>query len=46
VRHANLICVVEEGRIVDQGWHEELLARGGTYKELYEAQFVRPVEGG
>ena len=46
VRHANLICVVEEGRIVDQGRHEELLARGGTYKELYEAQFVRPVEGG
>jgi ABC-type multidrug transport system fused ATPase/permease subunit len=45
VRHADLICVVEQGRIVDQGRHEELLARGGTYKQLYEAQFVRPAEG-
>jgi ABC-type multidrug transport system fused ATPase/permease subunit len=42
VRHADLICVVDKGRIVDQGRHEDLLARGGTYKELYEAQFVRP----
>jgi ABC-type multidrug transport system fused ATPase/permease subunit len=44
VRHADLICVVEQGRIVDQGRHEELLARGGTYADLYEAQFLRSAE--
>ncbi len=45
VRHADRIYVVEGGRIVDQGRHEELLSRGGTYKMLYEAQWVRPAEG-
>ncbi|HET92036.1 MAG TPA: ABC transporter ATP-binding protein [Chloroflexi bacterium] len=40
VRHADLICVVDGGRIVERGRHEELLARGGTYRELYERQFV------
>jgi ABC-type multidrug transport system fused ATPase/permease subunit len=44
VRDADLICVVQQGRIVDQGRHEELLARGGIYRELYEAQLVRPAE--
>jgi ABC-type multidrug transport system fused ATPase/permease subunit len=40
VRHADLICVVDGGRIVEQGGHEELLARGGLYRELYRRQFV------
>jgi ABC-type multidrug transport system fused ATPase/permease subunit len=40
VRHADLICVVEDGRLVERGQHAELLARGGKYRELYERQFV------
>ncbi len=40
IRNADLICVVQDGRIVEQGRHEELLARGGLYRELYEKQFL------
>ncbi|MFL5802329.1 MAG: ABC transporter ATP-binding protein [Roseiflexaceae bacterium] len=40
VRNADLICVVDAGRIVERGRHDELLARGGLYRELYERQFV------
>jgi ABC-type multidrug transport system fused ATPase/permease subunit len=40
IRKADLICVVDEGRIVDRGTHEELLARGGLYLKLYEQQFL------
>ncbi len=40
VRNADLICVVDGGRIVERGRHEELLARGGLYRDLYERQFV------
>ena len=39
VRAADLILVVEHGRIVQRGTHAELLARGGRYAELYETQF-------
>ncbi|MCC9076737.1 ABC transporter ATP-binding protein/permease [Litorilinea aerophila] len=40
IRNADLICAVEHGRIVEQGTHEELLARGGLYASLYARQFV------
>lgn len=40
VRHADLICVIENGRIVESGRHDELLAQGGLYRTLYERQFV------
>jgi ABC-type multidrug transport system fused ATPase/permease subunit len=39
VRAADLILVVEAGRIVERGTHQQLLARGGRYAELYETQF-------
>ncbi|HUT51968.1 MAG TPA: ABC transporter ATP-binding protein [bacterium] len=39
VRHANKIVVIKEGRVVEQGTHAELMARGGEYKRLYEMQF-------
>jgi ATP-binding cassette subfamily B protein len=38
------IVVMDEGRVVDQGSHEELLARGGLYAELFEQQFGRVLE--
>jgi ATP-binding cassette, subfamily B, bacterial MsbA len=40
VRRADLIVVIERGRIIEQGTHAELLARGGQYQRLYEMQFV------
>jgi ATP-binding cassette subfamily B protein len=39
IRDADLILVMREGDIVEQGNHEELLARGGFYAELYNSQF-------
>ena len=36
---ADRILVVKDGKIAESGTHEELLARGGTYRELYETQF-------
>ncbi|MFC2966674.1 ABC transporter ATP-binding protein [Acidimangrovimonas pyrenivorans] len=39
VRDADKIVVMKEGRVVEQGTHDELLARGGTYAELYRLQF-------
>ncbi len=39
VRAADMILVVERGHIVERGTHEQLLARGGRYAELYETQF-------
>jgi ABC-type multidrug transport system fused ATPase/permease subunit len=39
VRAADLILVVEDGRIVERGTHDQLLARRGRYAELYETQF-------
>ena len=38
--NADLICVVQDGRIVEQGNHAELLVQGGLYKTLYDRQFI------
>jgi subfamily B ATP-binding cassette protein MsbA len=39
VRNADQIVVLDKGQIVQQGTHEELLAQGGLYRDLYELQF-------
>jgi len=39
IRNADLILVVRDGNIVEQGTHEELMERGGFYAELYNSQF-------
>lgn len=44
IRDADLILVMEEGAIVEQGTHSELLHAKGAYAGLYEAQFAAPVE--
>lgn len=41
IRNADLILVVQNGNIVEQGNHTELLARGGAYANLYNSQFAR-----
>jgi ABC-type multidrug transport system fused ATPase/permease subunit len=43
VRAADCIVVLEGGRVVERGRHEELLALGGRYAELYRTQFGQPV---
>lgn len=40
IRDADLILVVNNGRIVEQGTHNELLAMGGFYADLYKSQFT------
>ena len=47
LRHADVIVVMSAGRIVEQGSHADLLARGGLYEELYRSQraFVPAVAG-
>ena len=43
IRDADLILVMEEGRIVEQGKHRELLEKKGSYFELYKRQFSAPL---
>lgn len=44
IRDADLILVMENGTIVEQGTHEQLLAAHGAYRRLYDAQFEAPVD--
>ena len=45
IRGADQILVVDAGRIVQRGTHEELLAQGGLYRTLHDTQFARRGEG-
>jgi len=40
VRDADVICVLDEGQIIEQGTHDQLLARNGAYADLYERQLL------
>jgi subfamily B ATP-binding cassette protein MsbA len=46
IAHANLILVLDSGRIVERGTHDQLLARRGLYHRLHELQFTPGIEGG
>ena len=46
IRDADLILVMESGRIVEQGNHAQLLAANGAYQALYTAQFAAPIADG
>ena len=39
IRNSDLILVMRDGNIVEQGTHDQLLARGGFYADLYNSQF-------
>jgi ABC-type multidrug transport system fused ATPase/permease subunit len=41
VRHANRICVLERGRVVELGTHDELMAKGGRYRTMFDMQASR-----
>ena len=39
IREADQILVIDDGRVVQRGRHEELLEQGGLYRDLYQTQF-------
>jgi ABC-type multidrug transport system fused ATPase/permease subunit len=41
VRHADRICVLEQGRVVELGTHDELMSKGGRYKTMFDLQAQR-----
>ena len=41
IQSADVILVMRDGRVIEQGTHEALLARGGFYHDLYESQFAQ-----
>jgi ABC-type multidrug transport system fused ATPase/permease subunit len=45
IRNADLICLINQGNIIEKGSHEELLALAGLYRKLYEQQFLVEVAG-
>jgi len=45
VRHADRICVLEQGRVVEIGTHDELMAKGGRYRTMFDLQAQRFTSG-
>ena len=43
IKNADLILVLYNGNVVEQGTHDELIAKGGFYKELYNSQFSNDI---
>ena len=41
IKNADLILVMKDGNVIEQGTHRELLSRGGFYRELYDSQFAK-----
>ena len=46
IRNADVILVIEDGRVVERGTHSSLLAAGGLYADLYRRQFREPATAG
>ena len=42
IEHADQVLVLDEGRLVEQGTHAELMAKGGLYRHLHQVQFRDP----